>query len=150
MAIERDNFKDLDELGLFLTIIESVTIAFNPIRTIEFKIIKPFDHSESTLRYNSGKLILKNIYWSNLDLTNEIYEYPEFHRSAILISSQLISDTNLKINKLSEDDTLQLKDYYFYIDQGNRESEIHIVCEGHELIIDSKPRLLKEFDGLND
>jgi hypothetical protein len=150
MTKDIDNYKDFDELGLYLTIIESVTITFNPIRTIEFKIIKPFDHSESILRYNSGKLILKNIYWSNLDLINEFYEYPEFYRSAILIDSQLISDTNLKLDNLSKSDILSLKDYYFFIDQGNKESELHIVCEGHELIIESEPKLLTDFEGLNE
>jgi len=147
MAIDKENYKNLDELGLFLASIESVTITFNPIRTIEFEIIIPFDHSESILRWNRGKLILKNIYWSSLNFINEIYEYPEFSRSAILLESQRISDTYLRLNKLSQNDNLQLKEYYFHIDLGNKESEIYVVCEGHELLIDSNPKLLTEFEG---
>ena len=78
MTTDTGKYQDNDELGLYLTIIESATVTFSPTRTIEFKIIRPFDHSETVLRYNSGTLTFKGVYQANLELTNEVYEYPEF------------------------------------------------------------------------
>lgn len=78
MTTDTEKYHDNDELGLYLTIIESATVVFSPTRVIEFKIIRPFDHSETVLRYNSGTLTFKGVYKCNLELTNEVYEYLNF------------------------------------------------------------------------
>ncbi len=122
----KNDYKDHDDLRLFLSLIESVSITFSPERNFSFKIIKPFDHSESKLRYTDAILTLKNIIYSDIQLVNEFYEYPEFHRSAIL------------------------KEYYFYLDLGNSEKELRVICESHELTILSEPKYLEEFQGLDE
>ena len=102
MTTDKDKYQDLDDLQLYLTIIEKVTVSFNPVRTIEFNIIKPFDLSEKTLRYNKGTLTFNNVLYSDLELINEFYEYPEFYRSAILTDSKLLRDTNGNLTDLTK------------------------------------------------
>lgn len=143
-------YQDNDELGLSLTIIESATVSFSPTRTIEFKIIRPLDHSESVLRWNAGTLTFKGVYQCNLELTNEFYEYPEFYRSAILDDSKLLRDTLAKLERLDKTNKSKLKHYYLYIDQGNKETEVHIICEAHEMTLEPETKLLSEFKGLDE
>ncbi|MEP7197947.1 MAG: hypothetical protein ABI851_15620 [Saprospiraceae bacterium] len=150
MTKDTDKYQDNDELGLFLTIIESATVRFSPTRTIEFKIIRPFDHSETVLRWNAGTLIFKGVYQSNLELTNELYEYPEFYRSAVLDDSKLLRDTVARLERLEKTIKNKLKHYYLYIDQGNKETEVHIICEAHEMTLDTDAKLLTEFKGLDE
>ena len=150
MTTDTDKYQDNDELGLYLTIIESATVSFSPTRTIEFKIIRPFDHSETVLRYKAGTLTFKGVYQCNLELINEIYEYPEFYRSAILDDSKLLRDTIAKLEKLDKTSKNKLKHYYLYIDQGNKETEVHIICEAHELTVEAEPKPLTEFKGLEE
>lgn len=150
MTADTDKYQDNDDLGLYLTIIESVTVSFSPSRTIVFKIIRPFDLSETTLRWNAGTLTFKDVYQSNLELTNEFYEYPEFYRSAILDDSKLLLDTVAKLERLDKASNLKLKHYYLYIDQGNKETAVHIICEAHEMTLDPETKLLTEFKGLDE
>ena len=150
MTTDTDKYQDNDELGLYLTIIESATVIFSPTRTIEFKIIRPFDHTETVLRYKSGTLTFKGVYQCNLELTNEFYEYPEFYRSAILDDSKLLRDTVAKLEGLNKKTNNKLKHYYLYIDQGNKETEVHIICEDFEIILDAETKLLNEFKGLDE
>ncbi len=150
MTTDTDKYQDNDELGLYLTLIQSVTISFSPTRTIAFKIIKPFDHSEKLLRWNAGILILKGVYQCDLELANEFYEYPEFFRSAILDDSKLLRDTITKLRRLDKASKNKLKHYYLYIDQGNKETEIHIICETHELRLEPELKLLTDFKGLDE
>ena len=150
MTTDTGKYQDNDELGLYLTIIESATVTFSPTRTIEFKIIRPFDHSETVLLYNSGTLTFKGVYQANLELTNEVYEYPEFYRSAILDDSKLLRDTVAKLQGLGKTSKNKLKHYYLYIDQGNKEMEVHIICEAHELTLETETKLLTEFKGLDE
>lgn len=150
MATDKDKYYDFDDLGLYLTLIESSTVTFNSERTIEFKIIRPFDPSEKVLRYNYCTLIFKNVFYCDLRLLNEFYEYPEFYRSAILEDSSLLRDMVDKLKMLNKQIPKNIKHYYLYIDQGNAETEVHIICEGHDLIIDNNPKLLTEFYGLDE
>jgi hypothetical protein len=150
MTTDTDKYHDNDELGLYLTIIESVTVKFSPTRTIEFKIIRPFDHSETVLRYNYGTLTFKGVYQANLELTNEVYEYPEFYRSAILDDSKLLRDTVAKLERLDKTSKSKLKHYHLYIDQGNKETEVHIICEAHEMTLETETKNLTEFKGLEE
>ena len=149
MKTDTDKYQDNDELGLFLTIIESATVSFNPTRSIEFKIIRPFDHSEKVLRWNAGVLTFKGVYQCNLELTNEFYEYPEFYRSAILDDSKLLRDTFAKLEGLDKATKKKLKHYYLYIDQGNKETEVHIICETCDMTLETEAKLLSEFKGLD-
>lgn len=149
MTINKDKYRDYDDLDLFLTFIESSTITFNPVRTIEFRIIKPFDHAEKVLHYNSGTLTFENILYCDLKLLNELYEYPEFYRSAIIHDSRLLLNTVEKLKRLNEPTPKIFKHYYLNIDLGNTETEIHIICEGHNLMLNNNPRLLSEFDGFD-
>lgn len=150
MTTDTDKYQDNDELGLYLTIIESVIVSFSPTRNIEFKIIRPFDHSETVLRYNAGTLTFKGVYQCNLELTNEFYEYPEFYRSAILDDSKLLHDTVDKLERLDKASKSKLKHYYLYIDQGNKETELNIICEAHEMTLENELKLLTEFNGLDE
>ncbi|MBK9580829.1 MAG: hypothetical protein IPO48_02540 [Saprospiraceae bacterium] len=150
MTTDTDKYQDNDELGLYLTIIESVTVSFSPTRTIAFKIIRPFDHSETVLRWNAGILTFKGVCQCNLELTNEVYEYPEFYRSAILDDSKLLRDTVAKLQGLGKTSKKKLKHYYLYIDQGNKEMEVHIICEAHELTLETETKYLTEFKGLDE
>lgn len=147
---ETENYKDYDELGLYLTIIESVAISFNPTRTIEFRVIRPFDHSESQLRYQSGMLVFKNVIECSMELVNEYYEYPEFFRSAVLNDSERLKVAKSKYQKYGGSKEVEFKHYYLYIDYGNKESEVHLICQSHELTLHSEPKLLTEFEGLNE
>lgn len=150
MTTDTDKYQDNDELGLYLTIIESATVSFSPKRTIGFKIIRPFDNSEIILRYNSGTLTFKGVYQCNLELTNEFYEYPEFYRSAILDDSKLLRDTVAKLERLDKTSKSKLKHYYLYIDQGNKVTELNIICETHEMTLENETKLLTEFNGLDE
>ena len=150
MATDLDKYHDLDDLGLYLTIIEKTSIIFNPTRTIQFNIIRPFDRSEKTLRYKKGVLTFRNIYQCSLDLTNEFYEYPEFYRSAILEESKLLQDTYARLEGLDKKIENKLRHFYLYIDQGNKETEVHIICESHEMQLETEARLLTDFEGLGE
>lgn len=150
MTTDTDKYQDNDELGLYLTIIESVTVSFSPTRTIVFKIIRPFDHSETVLRWNAGMLTFKDVYQSNLELTNEFYEYPEFYRSAILDDSKLLRDTVASFERLDKTSKLKLKHYYLYIDQGKKGTAVHIICESLEMTLEPETKLLTEFKGLDE
>lgn len=137
------NYIDRDDLGLFCTFIERVTVTFNPTRTIKFDIIRPVDLSEAKLRYNKGTLTFKNVIQSDIELKNERHEYPEFHRSAILDKSDLLTTTI----ESKGTDKENYKDYYMLIDHGNSQNSYHIICGTHELIIENNPKHLKEYDG---
>ena len=150
MTTDTDIYHDNDELGLYLTIIESATVSFSPTRTIVFKIIRPFDLSETVLCWNAGTLTFKGVYQCNLELTNEFYEYPEFYRSAILEDSKLLRNTVAKLESLDKTSKSKLKHYYLYIDQGNKETEVHIICEAHEMTLETEAKLLTEFKGLDE
>jgi hypothetical protein len=150
MTTDTEKYQVNDELGLYLTIIESATVSFTPIRSIEFKIIRPFDHSEKVLRWNAGVLTFKGVYQCNLELANEFYENPEFYRSAILDDSELLRDTVAKLEALDKKTKNKLKHYYLYIDQGNKETEVHIICETHELTLEAETKLLSDFKGLDE
>ena len=150
MTTDTEKYQDNDELGLYLTIIESATILFSPTRTIEFKIIRPFDHSETKLRYNYGTLTFKGVYQCNLEWTNVFYEYPEFYRSAILDDSMLLRDTIAKLERLNKKIENKLKHYYLYIDQGNKETEVNIICENFEMRLEPETKLLNKFKGLDE
>jgi|GEM_PF-6018934 len=150
MTIDKDKYHDLDDLGLYLTLIESTSVTFNPKRTIEFRIIRPLDHSEKELRYTKGSLTFKNVLFCDLRLLNEYYEYPEFYRSAILEKSELLKTTKEKFKRLGKSLPENVRHYYLYVDQGNDETEVHIICENHELTIESEPKFLTEFNGLNE
>ena len=150
MTTDTDKYQDNDELGLYLTIIESATLSFSPTRTIEFKIIRPFDHSETVLRWNAGILTFKGVYQCNLELTNAFYEYPEFYRSAILDDSKLLRDTVAKLEGLDQTTKNKLKHYYLYIDQGNKQNAAHIICEAYEMTLETEAKLLTEFKGIDE
>ena len=150
MTTDTDTYQDNDDLGLFLTIIESVKMTFTPVRTICFEIIKPIDLSKSVLSYNKGTLIFKNVVHCNLDLTNEFYEYPEFHRSAILDNSKLLLDTNNKLKRLKEGNNTEFKHHYLHIDEGNKETQINIICEAYEITVETEGKLLTDFKGLDE
>ncbi len=149
MEIELQNFKDRDDLGLFLTSIQSVIISFNPERTINFKILQPVDKSETVLRWNSGYLLFKGVYYSDLELINEYLEYPEFHRSAILKESKLLRETINKLERLEKPIKTPLLHFYLSTDQGNKEVEMNIICESHDLIVNNESKLLTEFSGFD-
>lgn len=150
MTTDKDKYHDLDDLGLFLTLIESSSVTFNPKRRVEFNIIRPFDHSEKQLRYNKGILTFDNVLYCDLRLLNEYYEYPEFYRSAILETSELLTTTTEKFKRLEKPLPENVRHYYLYIDQGNDETEVHIICEKHELTLEPEPKFLTEFNGLNE
>ena len=147
---EEENYKDFDELGLYLTIIESVVVSFNPIRTVEFKIIRPFGHSESELHYQRGVLVFKNVIECSMDIVNDYYEYPEFYRSAVLSNSENLKAARSKYQQHGGKKEVEFMHYYMYIDYGNKESAVDLVCQSHELVLQSKPKLLTEFEGLNE
>ncbi len=149
MPTDLEIYQDFDDLQLICTIIESVTISFNPERLIEFKIIKPFDHSERILRYNQASLTFINVLYSNIEVVNEFHEYPEFHRSAILTDSKLLREITSKLSISNEASAKSYKDFYLHIDLGNKDSAIHIICENYELTLQSEPKLLTEFSGLD-
>ena len=144
--INEPNYIDRDELGVFCTLIESVKVTFNPTRTIKFNIIRPVDPYEAQLRYNKGTLTFKNVIHSNLKFINEQHEYPEFHRSAILDFSNLLTKTT----KSKGVDKENYKDYFISIDQGNSMDEFHIICQTHELSLDNGDRQLSDFDGFKE
>ena len=144
--ISEPAYIDRDDLGLFCTLIESVTVAYNPIRTITFNIIRPVDSSEIPLRYNKGTLTFKDVIHGEINLINEKCEYPEFYRSAILTSSELLT----KIIQNKGVDQRSYKDYYISIDHGNSQDEYHIICQTHELSLDDIGKLLADFEGFEE
>ncbi len=150
MTTDINNYKDNDDLGLYLTIIESATVTCSPTRVVEFKIIRPLDLSKDVSHYTSGRLIFKGVYHCNFELMNEFYEYPEFYRSAVLEDSKLLRDTIAKLGRLKKVIKSKLRHYYLYIDQGNKGTGIHIICEKHELTLKNEPKLLTEFKGLDE
>ncbi|AHM59110.1 hypothetical protein D770_04215 [Flammeovirgaceae bacterium 311] len=144
--ISEPDYIDRDELGLFCTLIESVTVAYNPIRTIKFDIIKPINLSESPLRYSKGTLTFKDVIQGEIKLINEKFEYPEFHCSAIRTSSDILT----KILQNKGVDQGSYKDYYISIDHGNSQDEYHIICQTHELLLDDSGKLLGDFEGFEE
>lgn len=146
----KENHKDFDDIGLYLTIIESVAVSFNPTRTVEFKVIRPFDHSESQLRYQSGVLVFKNVIECSMDVINKYYEYPEFYRSAVLDDSEMLKVARSRYQQFGGNKEVEFKHYYLHVDYGNKESEVHLVCQNHSLVLQSEPKLLTEFEGLNE
>ena len=143
---DKTNLTDRDDLGLFCALIERVTVTFNPTRSIKIEIIRPVNSTEKTFRYEQGTLTFKNVIQSDLELKNERYEYPEFYRSAVLETSDLLTK-NIETKGAKKGD---YHDYYLYIDHGNSQGEYHIICETHELTMDNNPRLLSDFEGFQD
>lgn len=150
MITDKDKYHDFDDLGLYLTLVESSNVTFNPNRTIEFEIIKPLDFSEKVRRYDKGKLIFKNVFYCDLRLINEFNEYPEFYRNAILDDSKLLQDTIKKFKRLDKIIPENLKDYYLYILQGDTETEVHIICEEHNLSTEGIPILHEDINGFDE
>jgi len=145
-----DNYKDSDDLELYMTLIENSTMTFSPRRTLEFRIIKPVDFTENEIKYSKGILLFENIVFSNLALQNETTEYPEFYRSAVLTNSDLLDETKNNLQRMRKTISEDLKHYYLYIDQGNFESEVHIICEKHKLILEGEQKSLSMFEGFDE
>ncbi|MCG6150339.1 hypothetical protein LFX15_18725 [Leptospira levettii] len=145
-----ENYKENDDLMLYMTIIESVTINFNPTRNLIFSIVKPINYIEKPLKWNSGTLFFKNIYFTDLELINEFYEYPEFYRSAIISNSELLNKTIQKLNRLQKEYGSKLIHYYLYTLQGDMEIEFNIICESHEFILNDEAKPLEEFKGFDE
>jgi hypothetical protein len=147
---EEENYKDFDDLGLYMTLIESTQMTFSPQRTLEFRIVKPFDFTGKEITYCNGSLFFENIVACSLTLVNETREYPEFYRSAVLINSELLNETKLKHKKLKKPFSKKLKHYYLYLLEGDYETEVHIICESHKIILEDEPKPLHKFNGFEE
>ncbi|XDD41714.1 hypothetical protein AB3N58_10370 [Leptospira sp. WS60.C2] len=145
-----ENYKENDDLMLYMTLIEGITINFNPTRNLIFSIVKPINYIEKPLKWSSGTLFFKNIYFTDLELINEFYEYPEFYRSAIISNSELLNKTIQKLNRLQKEYSSKLIHYYLYTLQGDMEIEFNIVCESHEFILNDEAKPLEEFKGFDE
>lgn len=145
-----DNYKDFDDLELYMTLIENSTITFSPRRTLEFRIIKPVDFTEKEIKYSKGILLFENIVFTNLALQNETAEYPEFYRSAVLTDSDLLEETKHNLLRMRKTFSKDLKHYYLYIVQGIFETGVHIICENHKLTLEGEQKSLSMFDGFDE
>ncbi len=125
-------------------------MTFSPKRTLEFSIIKPVDFSEKEIMYSKGILIFENIAFCNLALQNETIEYPEFYRSAVLNTSDLLDEIKHKLKGMGKTYSEDLKHYYLYIDQGYFETEVHIICENHKMTLEDEQKKLSMFDGFDE
>ncbi|ABZ94648.1 Hypothetical protein LBF_2151 [Leptospira biflexa serovar Patoc strain 'Patoc 1 (Ames)'] len=150
MATESEEYKENDDLGLYLTLIQNVNMTFNPERELVFNIVKPLNFNDKPLKWNTGKLTFKNIHFCDLQFINEYNEYPEFYRSAILKESNLIKETVSKLNRLNKQINSPLIHYYLYTLQGDKEIEINILSESYELKLNSESKPLEDFKGFDN
>ena len=119
------DYRDLDDLGLYLAFIKSVSIDYSE-RTVTVFMAKPYDTQESKRTYVETELVLQDVRVMNFEQNLTDLEVPQFYRSAVLKEHPEY--------ELNEETV-----YYFGVDWGNEYCNWYFVAKSHQLSELTKP-----------
>ncbi|MFN8177754.1 MAG: hypothetical protein U0167_07500 [bacterium] len=122
------DYADRDDLGLFLTVIKSVSVDYST-HAMTFVVAKPFDHREPTLRFVETEVTLRSVRRMDCERNLDETELPEIYRSAVLDHhhSYALADGE--------------KVFFFGIDWGSKYYEWYVVAKSCEVGSGSEPVL---------
>ena len=115
-----NDYKDNDDLGLFLAYVKSISVDYSS-HDLTIFLAKPYDHKEHRLRYVESELALHGVRYMNFRQNLSESEVPEFHRSAVLEEHP---DYELRDDE---------KVFFFGLDWGSEYCEWYFIANSYEL-----------------